>query len=447
MSTMIATSSIKAVIGAGITGVSVARFLARQGQAFMLFDTRAEPPALVQLKREFGPALQLGELDSEQLLLADEIIVSPGVPLSSPALVAAKDAGIPILGDVELFVRHAKAPLVAITGSNAKSTVTTLVGEMAEQAGLNVGVGGNLGIPALDLLDDQRQLYVLELSSFQLEAVNRLNAKVATILNISADHMDRYPNLMAYHAAKLRIYYGAEKIVINRRDILTHPPLGAGVKPISFGGAAEFNHFGLLEQDGEQWLAWQFEALLPAAELKIKGGHNIDNALAALAIGHAAGLPMNAMLKALREFSGLAHRCEWVAEIDGIEFYNDSKGTNVGAALAAINGLAPSQGKLILIAGGDGKGADFAPLRPAVEKNARALVLIGKDAQRMADALAGSVEMVQVSTMEQAVKRAYEFAQSGDRVLLSPACASLDMFANYEDRGRQFCAAVKELSR
>ncbi len=444
---MIATSSIKAVIGAGITGVSVARFLARQGQAFMLFDTRTAPPALEQLKREFGAALQLGELDAEQLLLAEEIIVSPGVPLSSPALVAAKNAGIPILGDIELFARNAKAPLVAITGSNAKSTVTTLVGEMAEQAGLNVGVGGNLGTPALDLLDDRRELYVLELSSFQLEAVNRLNAKVATILNISADHMDRYPNLMAYHAAKLRIYYGAEKIVVNRRDILTHPPLGAGVKPISFGGAAEFNHFGLLEKDDEQWLAWQFEPLVPVADLKIKGSHNVDNALAALAIGHAAGLPMSAMLKALREFSGLAHRCEWVAEIKGVEFYNDSKGTNVGATLAAINGLAPSQGKLVLIAGGDGKGADFAPLRPAVENNARALVLIGKDAERMSRELAGSVEIAKASNMQEAVESAFELARSGDLVLLSPACASLDMFANYEDRGRQFCAAVKGLSQ
>ncbi len=444
---MIATSSIKAVVGAGITGVSVARFLARQGQAFMLFDTRAEPPALKQLEREFGPALQLGELDVEQLLLAEEIIVSPGVPLSSPALMAAKEAGIPILGDIELFARCARAPLVAITGSNAKSTVTTLVGKMAEQAGLNVGLGGNLGTPALDLLNDQRQLYVLELSSFQLETVSRLNARVATILNISADHMDRYPNLMAYHAAKLRIYYGAEKIVVNRGDLLTHPPLGAGVKPIYFGGPAEFNSFGLLEQDGTQWLAWQFEPLMPAAELKIKGSHNIDNALAALAIGHAAGLPMDAMLKALREFTGLAHRCEWVAEIEAIQFYNDSKGTNVGATLAAIKGLAPSEGQLVLIAGGDGKGADFAPMRSAMEKNVRALVLIGKDAERMADELAGSAKIIKASTMEQAVQCAFEQAQSGDLVLLSPACASLDMFANYEDRGRQFCAAVKELSQ
>lgn len=444
---MIATSSIKAVIGAGITGVSVARFLARQGQAFMLFDTRAEPPALKQLEHEFGSALQLGELDLEQLLLAEEIIVSPGVPLSSPALAAAKEAGIPVLGDIELFARFAQAPIVAITGSNAKSTVTTLVGEMAEQAGLNVGLGGNLGTAALDLLDDQRQLYVLELSSFQLETVSRLNAKVATILNISADHMDRYPNLMAYHAAKLRIYYGAEKIVVNRRDLLTHPPLGAGVKPIYFGGPAEFNSFGLLEQDGEQWLAWQFEPLISAAELKIKGGHNIDNALASLAVGHAAGLPMDAMLKALREFTGLAHRCEWVGEVDGIEFYNDSKGTNVGATLAAINGLAPSEGQLVLIAGGDGKGADFAPLRSAVKKNVRVLVLIGKDAERMADELADSARIIKASTMGQAVQSAFEEAQSGDLVLLSPACASLDMFANYEDRGRQFCTAVKELSQ
>lgn len=447
MAQMIATSSVKAIIGTGVTGLSVARFCARQQQPFILFDTRLQPPALADIRAEFPDlALELGPLNSESLLLADEIIISPGLSVTDPAIVAAKAAGISVVGDIELFVRHAKAPIVAITGSNAKSTVTTLVGEMAAEAGINVAVGGNLGTPALDLLGDDIELYVMELSSFQLETVNRVGAKVATILNISADHLDRYPDMRAYHAAKLRVYYGAEQVVFNRKDILTQPPLAQGAKPITFGGPAEFNHFGVIEEEGETWLAWQFQPLLRASELVIRGKHNLDNALAALALGRAAGIPMDAMIATLKKFRGLKHRCEWVANKQGVDFFNDSKGTNIGATVAAIHGLAHAPAQLVLIAGGEGKGADFSELASAVSGNVRALVLIGRDAPLIEAALTGITQIIHASSMPDAVNKAYSAAQTGDSVLLSPACASFDMFKNYGDRGEQFCAAVEALS-
>lgn len=444
---MIATSSVKAIIGTGITGLSVARFCARQQQPFVLFDTRAEPPGLAAIQAEFpGVTIELGPLNSESLLSADEIVISPGLAGSDPAFTAARAAGIPIVGDIELFVRHARAPIVAITGSNAKSTVTTLLGEMAKNASIKVAVGGNLGTPALDLLDDNIELYVMELSSFQLETVSHLGAKVATILNISADHLDRYPDMRAYHAAKLRVYFGAEQIVFNRTDILTQPPLAQGAKPITFGGPAEFNHFGVLEENNETWLAWQYQPLMSARELGLRGKHNIDNALAALALGKAAGISMPTMLATLKSFRGLRHRCEWIANKRGVDFFNDSKGTNIGAAVAAIHGLARTPAQLILIAGGEGKGANFKDLAPAISGNLRAAVLIGRDAPLIEKAITGITKIIHASTMQDAVTKAYAVAESGDAVLLSPACASFDMFKNYSDRGDQFCAAVEALA-
>lgn len=447
MTQMIATSRVKAIIGTGVTGLSVARFLARQGQAFVMLDTRAQPPNLEQIKQEFpNVVIELGELNKDTLLLADEIIASPGISTATPAIAAARAAGIPVVGDIELFVRYARAPIVAITGSNAKSTVTTLVGEMAAQAGIKVAVGGNLGTPALDLLDDGIELYVMELSSFQLETVTKVGAKVATILNISADHLDRYPNMQSYHSAKLRVYYGAEKIVVNRNDVLTQPPFAAGVKPITFGGGVEFNNFGVITEGGEDYLAWQFQSLLPVSELKIRGKHNVDNALAALALGYAAGIPLPDMVETLKVFRGLPHRCEWVATKKGIEFFNDSKGTNIGATVAAIKGLARPPAGLVLIAGGEGKGADFKELVPAVTGQVRAAVLIGRDAPQIAEAIGSVTRVVFANSMIDAVKKAYDLAQPGDAVLLSPACASFDMFKNYADRGEQFCTAVMELT-
>lgn len=446
MSQMIATSNVKAVIGTGITGLSVARFLAAKQQAFVLLDTRTNPPNLEKIRQEFpGVTIECGELQSETLLACAEIIVSPGVSVATPAIEQAKNSGIPVVGDIELFVRYAKAPIVAITGSNAKSTVTTLVGEMAKAAGIKVAVGGNLGTPALELLDDAIELYVMELSSFQLETVTKLNAKVATILNISADHLDRYESMRAYILAKLRIYFGAERIVVNRNDVLTHPPLAAGVKPTYFGGNADFGSFGLIKENNEEYLAKNLTPLMPARELKIRGRHNVDNALAALALGDGAGIPMNAMLDALRSFKGLKHRCEFVAEKNGVEFYNDSKGTNIGATLAAVNGLARDPHQLIVILGGEGKGQDFTELAPALKAINAHVVLIGRDAPLIEQALQQVTTITHAVSLQDAVNKSFAIANNGDAVLLSPACASFDMFKNYEDRGEKFCAAVQEL--
>ncbi len=447
MSQMIATSKVKAVIGTGITGLSVARFLAAQQQAFVLLDTRATPPNLDKVQQEFpGITIECGELNLHTLLACDEIIVSPGVAVATPAIEQAKNAGVPVVGDIELFVRYAKAPIVAITGSNAKSTVTTLVGEMAKAAGIKVAVGGNLGTPALELLDDAIELYVMELSSFQLETVTKLNAKVATILNISADHLDRYDNMRAYILAKLRVYFGAENIVVNRKDVLTHPPFAAGVKPIYFGGKADFGSFGLTEENGEEYLAKNLTPLMPSRELKIRGRHNVDNALAALALGDAAGIPMEAMLTALKNFKGLKHRCEFVATKNGVEFYNDSKGTNIGSTLAAVQGLARNPQQLIVILGGEGKGQDFTELAPVLKTINSQVVLIGRDAPIIEQAVSGVTTITHAANMQDAVNKAFSLAKSGDAVLLSPACASFDMFKNYEDRGEKFCAAVQELN-
>lgn len=443
---MIATSKVKAVIGTGVTGLSVARFLAAQGQRFVLMDTRSNPPNLEKVQKEFpGVTIVCGDLDAQTLLACDEIIVSPGVAVATPAIEQAKAAGISVVGDIELFVRAAKAPIVAITGSNAKSTVTTLVGEMAKAAGINVAVGGNLGTPALELLNDSVELYVMELSSFQLETVTKLNAKVATILNISADHLDRYENMRAYILAKLRVYFGAEQIVVNRKDILTHPPLAAGVKPIYFGGNADFGSFGLMHCEGVEFLAKNLTPLMPITELKIRGRHNVDNALAALALGDAAGIPMDDMLITLKSFGGLRHRCEFVGEKNAVEFYNDSKGTNIGATLAAIQGLARDPQQLIVILGGEGKGQDFTELTPALRAINSKVILIGRDAPVIAEAIGDAAQIIPADSMHDAVSKSFAMANPGDAVLLSPACASFDMFKNYEDRGEKFCLAVQEL--
>ncbi len=446
---LITTDKKRIIVGLGVTGLSVARYLAGRGLPFGVADTRQNPPGLDQLKR-FAPMadLHLGEMDIDVLASAAELVVSPGIALSTPVLQEASARGVKLVGDIELFAREAKAPIIAITGSNAKSTVTTLVGEMAKAAGKRVAVGGNLGTAALDLLDQKAELYVLELSSFQLETTYQLNAEVATVLNISEDHMDRYPDLIAYHRAKHRIFRGARQVVFNRDDNLTRPLVGDDLPRFSFGlSRPDFKSFGLLEENGVMHLAFEFGALMPVNELKMRGAHNQSNALAALALGHAAGLPMDAMLAALREFAGLPHRCQWVGQHGGVDFYDDSKATNVGAALAAINGFgADLTGKQVLIAGGDGKGADFAPLRAPVSQHCRAVVLLGRDAPLLEKTLSGAVPLIRVETLDQAVAAANDAAEAGDAVLLSPACASLDMFKNFEERGRLFAEAVRRLS-
>ncbi|HCL75043.1 UDP-N-acetylmuramoyl-L-alanine--D-glutamate ligase [Stutzerimonas nitrititolerans] len=445
---LIASDQFRIVVGLGKSGMSVVRHLARRGQPFAVVDTRANPPELATLQAQY-PEIEVrcGELDVDFLCRASELLVSPGLAVSTPALQAAAARDVKLSGDIELFAREARAPIVAITGSNAKSTVTTLVGEMAQAAGRKVAVGGNLGTPALDLLNDDVELYVLELSSFQLETTEQLNAEVATCLNVSEDHMDRYAGLPAYHQAKHRIFRGARQVVVNRDDRLSRPLVGEEVPVWSFGlGKPDFKGFGLIEESGEKHLAFQFEALMPARELKMRGAHNQSNALAALALGHAVGLPFAAMLQTLRTFAGLPHRCQWVGERAGVSYYDDSKATNVGAALAAIGGLgADIDGKLVLIAGGDGKGADFSALREPIARYCREVILLGRDAGRLASVLQDAVALKQVQGLEEAVQRAAECALPGDAVLLSPACASLDMFRNFEERGRLFAAAVEAL--
>lgn len=446
---LITSDQFRIVVGLGKSGMSVVRFLARQGVRFAVVDTRENPPERATLERDYPEVnVQYGPLDAEFLASATELVVSPGIAVATPEIQAAANAGVKISGDIELFARHAKAPIVAITGSNAKSTVTTLVGEMALEAGKRVAVGGNLGTPALDLLSDEVELYVLELSSFQLETTDQLNAEVAVCLNVSEDHMDRYTGLGAYHQAKHRVFRGARQVVINRDDALSRPLISEQTPCWSFGlSKPDFKRFGVLEHAGQNYLAFEFTPLMAASELKVRGAHNLSNALAALALGHAVGLEMRPMLDVLKRFTGLAHRCQWVRELRAVSYYDDSKATNVGAALAAIEGLgADIDGKLVLIAGGDGKGADFSALRAPAAKFCRAVVLMGKDADALEAVLTGAVPVVRVKTLEQAVVHASGIAQAGDAVLLSPACASLDMFKNFEQRGELFARAAQALS-
>lgn len=448
---LIASDKQRVVVGLGQTGLSCARFLAGRGVPFAVVDSRDNPPGLAAFRAEFPDVpLHLGGFDAALLAGAGELIVSPGVALEEPAIAAAVAQGAALCGDIDLFVRELAAlpqrpPLVAITGSNGKSTVTTLVGEMAKGAGLDVGVGGNLGIPALDLLAPGRQLYVLELSSFQLERALPLGAEVATVLNVSPDHMDRYAGLPAYHTAKHRIFRGVRQVVVNRDDPLSAPLLAQGVTQWTFGsGAPDFKGFGVRLRDGERWLAFERELLMPARELRIAGEHNLANALAALALGHAIGLPMPAMLQVLRTFTGLPHRCQLVAERNGVSFYDDSKGTNVGATVAAIEGLCKGgERRVVLIAGGVGKGAEFGALAPVLRRYGRAAVLIGEAADAIGRALDGVLPLARAGDMAGAVGAAADFAQAGDGVLLSPACASFDMFDNYAHRGEVFAAAAR----
>ena len=451
--TLIGSDKFTIVIGLGKTGISCARFLDSIGERFAVVDTRSEPPALPQFREEFpNIAVECGELQIDTLCRASRLLVSPGVSRQLPAIVAAEKQGVEVLGDIDLFCLQVNAPIVAITGSNAKSTVTTLVGVMAEQAGIKVGVGGNLGTPVLDLLlDGEKDLYVLELSSFQLETTSQLRAAVATVLNISPDHMDRYPDLMAYHKAKHRIYQGCSKAVFNGEDSLTQPLIPDQIPRTQFGlGKPDLNQFGVVEDEGGEYLAKGMERLLPVDALKMAGKHNVANALAALALGDAVSIPMSAMLESLQIFGGLDHRCQWVRELDSVDYYNDSKGTNVGATLAAIQGFGEQlrqqqRGRIILIAGGVGKGADFSDLKPAMDQWGKAAVLIGEDRNAIADVLESECSVYLEDSLEAAVNRARQLADAGDLVLLSPACASFDMFAGFEDRGDQFMAVVEGL--
>ncbi len=437
------------IVGLGETGLSCARYLMRQGIPAAVTDSREQPPGLQRMREELPDlALFLGGFQPQVFAAAERIILSPGVALSEPLVAAALSRGVPVLGDIELFARAVKAPVLAITGSNGKSTVTSLVAAMAAGSGRRVAVGGNLGQPALDLLDEAAELYVLELSSFQLETTENLRPLAAVVLNVSPDHMDRYPDLAAYADAKASIYAGAQVAVVNRDDPLVAAMRPAAARVIGFTlEPPASGDYGLCEQAGQIWLRRGDQPLLAAAELLIPGRHNLANALAALALAEAAGLPLESCLQALRVFRGLPHRSQLVAEKAGVRWYNDSKGTNVGASIAALEGLhvAGEAPRTLLIAGGDGKGADFTPLRPVAARCARAVILIGRDAPLIDAALDGQVPLFRASDLTAAVRVAAEQARPGDRVLLSPACASFDMFRNYEERGDRFAAAVEAL--
>jgi UDP-N-acetylmuramoylalanine--D-glutamate ligase len=438
------------IVGLGATGLSCARFLAAQGVQVAVADSREAPPGLEALHAEHPDiAVFLGPFDDRLFDSAERLVVSPGVPVTTPQIAAARHRGIPVVGDIELFARVAAAPVVAITGSNGKSTVTTLVGEMAKASAIRVAVGGNLGTPALDLLDDAVELYVLELSSFQLETTESLQAAVAAVLNVSPDHMDRYPDVDTYAAAKARVLRGAGVGVYNADDPLVAAMGGADDRwYFTLGESEDDKMFGVVAIDEVDYLCRGEQPLLAAHELKIPGLHNRANALAALAMGSALGLDLTAMLDVLRAYPGLPHRTEFVAEIDGVRWYNDSKGTNVGAAIAALRGLDQGDAaRSVLIAGGDCKGADFSALAPVAAACARGVVLIGRDAAQIAAVLPDGLPAVHARDMDEAVDQARAMALPGDRVLLSPACASFDMFSGYAERGMRFMQAVRRLVR
>ena len=441
------------IVGLGATGLSCVKYFAAMGEKVKVVDSRDEPPGLAALKERYPDVeYELGDFNLETFLTAKELVVSPGLSIRSPEIVAAKQAGVPITGDIDIFSKQAASPIIAVTGSNGKSTVVAILAEILRKAGKNFGLGGNLDgdnfKPALDLiLEGEKELYLLELSSFQLETTESLGAAVATILNLSADHMDRYEGIDDYHRAKLRVFSGCKQVVINR-DVKESYPLeenGAAVWDFGFGQPG-LNGLGLLQEGEDQYLVHQLEKIVSVNELKVFGQHNISNVLAAVALAMAIDIDMDAIKASIIEFCGLQHRCQWVATIDGVDFYNDSKGTNVGATLAAIEGLGEHiSGHIVLIAGGIAKGADFAALVPAINKWGKMMVLIGQDAAEIASYFDTETQTYFASDMQDAVRVAMGYSTAGDAVLLSPACASFDMFENFQDRGFAFMKSVETL--
>ncbi len=433
------------VVGLGKTGMSCARYLQSRGLSFAVTDSRAAPPEASALEKLAPDAeVRFGGFDEALLDGASQVVASPGVSLREPFLMSAAVRGIPIIGDIELFVREAKAPIAAITGTNGKSTVTTLVGLMANAAGRRAVTGGNLGRPALDLLDDPvPELYVLELSSFQLETTLSLRAAAAAVLNVTPDHMDRYETLEEYAAAKERIFQRCDAAIVNLDDIAVRTMHYQPSRVLGFSlnddPAADYS----VHHEGDDVILMHGrERMIAMSELKIRGLHNAANALASLAMCDALNLPRAACLQALRDFSGLPHRSQWVADVKGVRFVDDSKGTNVGATLAAVAGM---PGSLVLIAGGQGKGQDFKPLAEAFRGKVRHVVLIGQDAKLIDATLQGIATTQFAQDMNEAVQLAANAARPGETVLLSPACASLDMFRDYGHRGDVFAAAVRGL--
>lgn len=421
---------IVSVIGLGKTGLSCVDFLTLKKAKVQVIDTRENPAGAEQLDKSIP--LHTGSLNSEWLLKSDLIVISPGLALATPEIQQAIQAGVEVVGDVELFCREAKAPIIAITGSNGKSTVTTLTAEMVKQAGLKVGMGGNIGVPVLSLLDEDYDLFVLELSSFQLETTYSLKAKAATILNISEDHMDRYDSIADYRSAKLRIYDNAENIIVNGEDAQTYPE------------QAVKNLIRFAEQNAEYTMRNGVlyagdTAIINTNQMLISGRHNEMNALAAMALADAANVPREGIVKALQNYGGLPHRFQAVATNDGVRWVNDSKATNVGSTVAALNGLSVA-GTLYLLLGGDGKAADFSELKPLINKPNIVCYCFGQDGEELAKL---SEQSVLVETMQEAIVAIRPQLKKGDMVLLSPACASLDQFKNFEQRGDVFVSLAQ----
>ncbi|MGJ8582022.1 MAG: UDP-N-acetylmuramoyl-L-alanine--D-glutamate ligase [Psychromonas sp.] len=432
-----------AIIGLGVTGLSCVTFFNNKGINVTVFDTRSVPPGKDKL--DINTELVIGPLSATRLASFDLLVVSPGIALATPAIAKAMEVGVEVVGDIELFARELALPayqhadVVTITGSNGKSTVTTLLGEMAAHAGVNVGVGGNIGVPALDLLSADKQLYILELSSFQLETTQSLNADVSTILNISEDHLDRYPNYQAYIDAKHNIYAQSKLCLINRDDPLTYtkkqPQISFGFDQLAFG---------LIPHQGETWLAHNQQPLLACSAIKLSGKHNWMNALAAIALGQQVNLPMALMLAALENYAGLNHRCEFVKEYQGVRWINDSKATNIGATQAALLGLSDTiSGNVHVILGGDGKGADFTELADVLKEVKGQIVCFGQDAKCIAKQHS---EAIVVTDLAQAVAHINQHAVAGDLAILTPACASLDMYKNFMARGEHFIELVNSLT-
>jgi UDP-N-acetylmuramoylalanine--D-glutamate ligase len=450
------------ILGLGETGLSLVRWLSAQGAHVHVADTRSHPPGLDKVKL-YAPeaAIHCGPF-SEALLQGIELVaISPGVPPTDPLARRAMAQGIPVQGDIELFAQHqrqmnsdaasGKPKVIAITGANGKTTVTSMVGAMCRAAGMDTAVAGNISPAVLDeMLDRNKQqpeVWVLELSSFQLETTYTLNADAATVLNISEDHLDRHDGMDAYALAKARIFAGQGVQILNRGDERSLSMAIPGRSCISFGLDAPHTEtdWGVVVEDGESWLMQGSHRIMPASELQVTGLHNVVNALAALALCRAIDLPLAPLCDALRAFKGLPHRVEKVVEINGVIYYDDSKGTNVGATEAALSGLGKPA---VVILGGEGKGQDFSPLKNAVAQHARAVILIGRDADKIEAALQGCGKpAIRASDMKDAVRKAAAWATSGDAVLLSPACASFDMYRNYEHRAQEFMAAVLELQR
>lgn len=432
-----------AIIGLGATGLSCVNFFRKKNIAVTVFDTRAVPPGKDQL--DATTKLISGPLSVQLLCQYDCLVVSPGIAIATPAIVAAIKSGVEVIGDIELFARELKtapyqhAKLVTITGSNGKSTVTSLLGEMAVDANVNVAVGGNIGVPALDLLNADVALYILELSSFQLETTESLNADISTILNLSEDHLDRYSSYQAYIDAKHKIYQQSQSVLINRDDPLTFTQKQP---QLSFG--FDQQHYGLMVQQNEHFLSLEQQPLLACSALKLSGKHNWMNALAALALGQVVDLPISAMLATLQTYTGLKHRCEFVKEVQGVRWINDSKATNIGATQAALLGLSDTiQGKVHVILGGDGKGADFSELKSVLQGIKGQIVCFGRDAALIAEQ---DVRAIIVENLDQAISHINQQAEVGDLAILTPACASLDMYKNFMARGDHFIRLVNALT-